>query len=319
MEKEKIILTTSRDFSAVINSIFEFVKQEYRRFGKTIVWYAGIPILITSIVSAFNAQNEISQVLEAMIQNGAYIEQSGSNLLLSILIAVMKIAVYILISGLTGAYLLLYSQKEDFSSQAVWEKTSPLLGKLFGIYLTTLALTIVIGLLGFLALFGIGTLTAQSSMAIPFLFIGVILLLIIPLFYTIVPFSLSFIALMDRNNGLIDALKYAFQVVYKKWWLSFSVIAVMAVIVIILSTLFTLPIIVTGAINSYLAMSAETIQSSRSIALLITAIISDMGQFIIFPLVTISCGIQYLNLREQKENRTLQEEIEQINHPLNNE
>ena len=47
-------------------------------------------------------------------------------------------------------------------------------------------------------------------------------------------------------------------------------------------------------------------------AMILVSLISTLGQFVMYPIILIGIGVQYFNLREQKDNEGLLEKVAEM-------
>lgn len=157
-------------------------------------------------------------------------------------------------------------------------------------YFIGVFVTVLLGqIAGFLAFFG-----GLASVCLVF-YLGTTFFLVYP------------IMLVEKQN-FGTALSKSFYLVKGKWWSTFGLLVIMIVIYVLLSIVTSIPLmIVTGLMASNSLSDASTMTTVLNI---IANIISQIGGYMILPLVMIAMCFQYFNLTEMKESTGLLSRIE---------
>lgn len=283
MKKPEIELKKERDFSDVFNASFAFITQEIKRLFRVVVLYAGVPIILAAIMSAFYTQDSLSSVF--FIIDGSAPEEPDMGLMgLTVLFGLLA---QLFIAGLVPAYLGEYEEKgkSGFTADDVWKRFVRHLGAVIGYSLLSFLIIIV----GFL-------------------------LFVIPGIYLSVPLSFILYVKIIEDRNFSSTFSRSFQLVSSNWWVSFGIILLAYLILAVIGGLFSFPAMIVAGIEGFMVGSGQQEASqSNSLALIITSIIGGLGQYILYPVLYIIIAFQYYNLREQKDRDTLLDKVSAIN------
>lgn len=283
MKKPEIELKKERDFSDVFNASFAFITQEIKRLFRVVVLYAGVPIILAAIMSAFYTQDSLSSVF--FIIDGSAPEELDMGLMgLTVLFGLLA---QLFIAGLVPAYLGEYEEKgkSGFTADDVWKRFVRHLGAVIGYSLLSFLIIIV----GFL-------------------------LFVIPGIYLSVPLSFILYVKIIEDRNFSSTFSRSFQLVSSNWWVSFGIILLAYLILAVIGGLFSFPAMIVAGIEGFMVGSGQQEASqSNSLALIITSIIGGLGQYILYPVLYIIIAFQYYNLREQKDRDTLLDKVSAIN------
>jgi hypothetical protein len=316
MEKPTVLLKQRRDFSDVINATFSFISQEFKSYGKVFLYYAGIPILLTAIAGAFFSGTEMTRIFSQLGNVDNSSEMLGTSYFVKLTIVyVLSLIVYVFVSGLTAAYLYLYSTKgrNGFESSEVWAYFITNVWRLVALYLVIF--------LGFLLIGGgIGAILAGFSLvgaggvgAVITIFLSMLIFFVL-VFYVSVPLSMGYLVIYVEDRRFGSLFKRVFDLVKGNWWQTFGVIFVLFLIYSMISSLFSIPVIISSAMQGYLSASGgePVVGESLSFTMILVSLISTLGQFVMYPIILIGIGVQYFNLREQKDNEGLLEKVAEM-------
>ena len=282
--KPEIELKRERDFSDVFNASFVFLSQELKRLFKVVALYAGVPIIISVIMSAYYTQNTFSSFIQVFNGNPT---SALPNPLLIFLTMVMSFLATIFLAGLIPAYMGEYEEKgkDGFSAEDVWRRFARHFGAIIGY-----------SLLG--------------SLIVGFGFI----FLLIPGIYLSVPMAFILFVKVIEDKDLGDTFSRCFGLVRNNWWLTFGIIILAYIIISVVSWLFTVPTMIVAAIQGFLVGTGEQ-EAIRtdSLPFILSTIFSGLGQYIIYPVLYIIVAFQYYSLREQKDRETLMGKVSAIN------
>jgi len=316
MDKPVVVLKKSRDFSDVINATFAFISQEFKSYGRVFLYYAGIPILLSAIAGAFFSGTEITRVFSNMDGINDSMDVLGASYFVKLgILFLLSIVVYVFISGLTASYLQLYSEKgrSGFEANDVWQSFITHLWRLVGFYLLFFIGFIFIGgVLGIvISSFSLAGSGGVGAFIIIFLSM---LLFFVFLIYASVPLSMGYLVIYSEDRSLGGLFKRVFELVKGHWWQSFGVIFVLSLIYSIISSLFSIPVFISSVMQGFLTASGgDPIGSdSLTVTMIVGSLIGTLGQFIMYPIILVGIGVQYFNLREQKDNEGLLEKVSEM-------
>ena len=279
MNKPLVELNKKRDFSDVINATFAFIIQEIKRYGKTILYYGGIPILLAGIAGAVFSGAELSNVFSQMSSGEISAHSLGASYQFKVLAVNLLITVvYLCLSGLTAAYMVLYSDpsREGFGIADVWLQFKAKFVKQLSFYLLVFLVVAAIAMVFSFIFIGLGIGAGYGG-------------------------SRLLVALM-----VIDLIKGS-------WWQSFAIILVIYLIYSIISSLFSIPVMVSSMVKGFVAASGGGFDAGNlSFTMVLTSLISTLGSLLIYPILIVGVGIQYYNLKEKTDNVGLIERIAQM-------
>ena len=316
MEKPTVLLKKSRDFSDVINATFAFISQEFKNYGKVFLYYAGIPIVLAAIAGAFFSGTEMSKMFSQMGTTEYPSEIFGASYFFNVaLIYLLSMVVYVFVSGLTAAYLHLYTVKgrNGFEPNEVWRCFTTFVWKLVGFYLLFFFGIMLFGgfvaaILGSLSVVGAG---GVGSAVVIFFSMLIFLVLVL---YVSVPISMGYLVIYTESLSLGGLFKRVFELVKGFWWQSFGVIIVLLLIYSIVGSLFSIPIFISAILQGVLTATGgdPIVGENMTFTMILVSLIGTLGQFIMYPIILIGIGVQYYSLREQKDNEGLLEKVAEM-------
>ena len=285
MTRRGIELKRERSFSEVFNASFEFISQELKLLFRVIGLYAGLPIIIAVIMSAYYTQDSLTSVLRMVQGSGSENPvTSGGLFLLTLFFSVLT---QLFINGLVPAYFGEYEDKGkgNFSSVDVWKRFIRNFGAIIGYTIVT-GIILILGLIFF----------------------------IIPAIYLFVPLSFILYVKIIEGRSFGDTLSRCFKLIRKRWWITFGIIIIAYIIVSIVSTLFSFPSMIVAGIEGFLVGGGhQDAESSKSLVFIITTVIAGLGQYLIYPALYVIIAFQYYSLREQKDREVLMDKVSAIN------
>ncbi|PZR41047.1 MAG: hypothetical protein DI538_02325 [Azospira oryzae] len=314
-----------RDFSKKVNATFEYIKQNFKSLFKSILFIAGPPMLIGSLlIGSFmgdfmNMFQQMATDPVAMQEKMTSMSFWGQFVLMMICITV---ALVISLSTINN-YLLLYEEKKSnvIEVSEVWERVRGTLLMYFGTVLMFLLLLIVFYLIivvvvvGLVAASGGGAGAAALSGLLFFvLFLG--------FFYVTVAISLTFIIRTYEKKGFFAAVGRSFKLVYGKWWSTFGLVFILYLVMMIISYIPMIPFYVVFFINSLHSINSQSIQApsaSMQVWTTLSFVLYYLCQMLLSALPNVGIAFQYFNLVELKESRGLMADIETLGKPVETE
>lgn len=314
MKKSDFVLYRKRDFSDVINATFAFLTSEILPYLKAIVLFCGIPILLTSILAAWFSDDIMGQIFVQIFSGGENIEGMTANPGVLSLLYLTSFLAYFFLIGITYAYLSVYSinGRGGFTSKDIWNEFASQFWPLLAIFILTVFLVAGTGGIGAVVIMIITSLAGTGTLAGLLIFLGTIAFIVLPVIYVMISFSLASMVLFVEKKGIIASFGRSFKLVSGYWWLTFGIVFILLLIVTALSMLFSLPVMVAGFIKGYFAMSGEGGIDNHSVALIVTSVLSGIGQYLVYAILLIGIGVQYFSLREQKDNRDLLQKVSEM-------
>jgi len=274
MISKKIELRKVRDFGAILNVTFDYIKQNFNVLFKSNLLIAAPFILLSGV---FMGIYQSSMFSFAVSQD---FTQIGASFLLAMLFMMLS---YLIITIVTYSHLHLYKNSEpgSFDIDDVWRIFKKNFWKIF---LTGF---------GYMILVGIGT-----------------LFLIIPGIYFAVALSIIFIVRLEEDLGFIDAVSRCTKIISGNWWFTFGLIIVIGMIQGFLGFILYVPNYI---VTFFLAFAGvdSSMGSLGKILYILSSIIASIGA-LLYSISTTTIAFQYYNLVERKEAPGLLQQIENI-------
>ncbi|MBC7570881.1 MAG: hypothetical protein H7319_14270 [Spirosoma sp.] len=279
-------LFQQRDFGTKINATFQYITQNFRSLGLALLYIVGPLALLTGIASGIVQSNMLATIGSATAQTDPSDPLAGLRMLQNIFSPAYWVALFFgLITALavnlvTYAHMKLYAEKNGADSTVgeIWEATQPLIGR--GLIITVLG-TII-------------TVVAMFFFLIPGIYVAVVL-------------SLSLAVTTFEGTDFSQTWNRCFKLIRDKWWSTFGLLIIVAIISAILGLIFNIPAGVVG----FLA-AAKLLPSASTFWLVLTTIISSVGGTMLRAMICVALAFQYTNLVERQEGRGLISAIDSI-------
>ncbi|WP_375446881.1 hypothetical protein [uncultured Fibrella sp.] len=269
-----------RDFGEKINASFAFVTEQIRGLGLSLLYIVGPVALVGGVISGMG-QVELLDSAKSLDSPDKLVSFyanlfSGSRLIGM----VFQLLAYVLTSLVTFSYIRLYRQQQSdkqIEVSTVWAEVQQYIGS--GVFLSI-----------------------ASAFIIGFGFV----LLIIPGIYVSVALTLAPAVLVFERQDMAQAISRSFKLVSGNWWSVAGLLFVMAIIVSILSMVFTLPAGILGGL-----FGAGVLKDITILTTLFTALAS-VGGAVLQGLSATASAFQYFSLIEEKEGTGLISQIDSI-------
>jgi hypothetical protein len=298
----------TRDFSRKMNATFEFIRQNFRQLGKSILFISGPPILMASVL--------IASFFGDMINMASAIGDTGNfgsfNFWLKIVLAMIFFTVSTVTTiGTINNYMILYSEKRSnrIEVSEVWERVR----STFWMYLSTTFLFTVLSIIVYIgAIIPSALLGAVSPVLGGLGMLGAFVFLI----WVFISCSLLYAIRAFEDRGFMDALSRSFNLIRGKWWSTFGLVVILYLIM-----LFTCYFVMLGGSLITLAFTTHSLEPSPqpdpssgavSVLLMIGSTLYMLFATFLYALPSIGIVFQYFNLVERKEAKHLISEIETI-------
>lgn len=275
-----ILFEQRRDFGEKINASFTFVTEQIRGLGLSLLYIVGPVALVGGIISGMGQAELLGSAksLDSPDKLMSFYATlfSGSRLIGM----VFTLLAYVLTSLVTFSYIRLYRQQQSdkqIEVSAVWAEVQQYIGS--GVFLS-IASAFMIG-------FGM-------------------VLLIIPGIYVSVALTLAPAVLVFERQEMGQAISRSFKLVSGNWWSVAGLLLVMAIIVSILSMVFTLPSGILGGL-----FGAGVLKDVTILTTIFTALAS-VGGAVLQGLSATASAFQYFSLIEEKEGTGLIRQIDSI-------
>jgi len=311
----------SRDFSKKLNATFEFIRQNYKSLGKSILFIAGPSVLVGSVMAGsfmgdFLNLSRLEQgnpdaFTDTFLSIGFWVQM--------VLMFVFLTVSFVVAIATINCYLIIYDQKKTNKIEVseVWDKVRnafwPYLGSsvlffflfIIAYILMLIPIVILADVSGVLLFFGI------------IFFIGAII-------YLIFSSSLTFFIQLYEKKNFFEAIARSFRLVNNgKWWSTFGLIIVLHLIMMTISYVFIIPYYAVIFINTLHSVSeGNELEFSSDFKLwtIVFFTLYYMAQMFLYSLPNIGIAFQYFNLVELKEAKGLMSQIENLGQssPQNN-
>ncbi len=320
MEEFKLIeFQQTRDFSRKINTTFEFLRQNFKALMKSILYIAGPPVLVGSLLLGSFIGDFFSLLQGA--QTGSNPELAADYFLsvsfwlqLSLMILLLFIS-YIITIATINSYIILYQEKQTNKLEVseVWNKTR----QLFWPYLGTTVLFFLAFLVVYIVLLiPVFILGDMSSLLL--LFIG-FPVLICGVIYLMISASLTYFVQAYEKKNFFDSIARSFRLVNNgKWWSTFGLLFILQMIVGTISYIFLIPyyiIVFTASLHSAQSGAPFELSETMGLIILVCFTLYYMAQMLLYSLPHLGVAFQYFNLVELKEARGLMSQIETLGKP----
>lgn len=216
--REPISFNQVRDFGGLFNATFEFLRQEFKPFGKMLLIYALPVAFVATIIVSYATYMQ----LDVMI--GEPQSTLGSNYILSTLLsAFTSLLIYFIFSLISYSYLAAYIKMgaNNFT-------TSDVLSIAKSKWLLLLAINIVYVIASFIGL----------------------IILVIPGIYLSILLYFAAYAYFTEDTSFRGSFKRSIDVVTDNWWFSFGFILVFYLMISIASSIFYVPFMIVGIIKA---------------------------------------------------------------------
>src|SRR5688572_20808631 len=250
----------TRDFSRKMNTTFEFIRQNFKSLGKSILLIAGPPVLVASLIIATFVDEFMGltraaannpgdgEVFETYFMSVTFWLQIVLMLLLFLVSSIMSIATI-------NNYIILYEERQtnNISVSEVWTRVR----ETFWMYLRTTLVFFLLAIVVYIILIIPVALLAAISPALIFLgmmamFCGVI--------YLIVSVSMTYIVRAYEKKNFFDAIARSFKLVRDKWWSTFGIIMVLYLVMMTISYIFMIPWYVATLTSALHSTSTEMLE-----------------------------------------------------------
>lgn len=275
-----IELRQQRDFSAVIGTGFQFVRQNWRTLYRPLVFiclpvYLGASLLFGSFFRTLLSGQGAGNLGAGM----------GGLMLGYVAMAL--------------AGLLLYAMVYEYMRWYMLHKgLAPTTGELLGEVRRQLLSYLVVGLLaGAIAMAGV-------------------VLFILPGIWLAIVFSVAFPLLAFERASVGDCLSRPFKLVKGHWWHTFGLVLVLAMLIGFLGYVIYLPFMLFMGFGAMSGMGdPATAGSGLGWMMTLFMLVAGAVNVLLQPLLLVPVGLNALSLMEEKEGRGLLQRVEDLRGP----
>lgn len=300
MTQNKIEFMRYRDFGQILNSTFEFIRQNFLPLLKSLIFIVGPFLLITGILLGFYQKSVLT------IFNITSFSQMG---IIALLLIILIFLVTQMMLTTVYSFILIYLSKTEFtpiSIDEIWDSVKQNFYKVLGLNTVIFFLFLIYLTVFLLIIVAVSGGTSGSGLGIFLFFILFILLVFI-----MVKMCLAYMIMLYERTGIWASIQRSFYLTKNKWWFSFGLIFVLSLIQSLMGFIFQIPqyiIMVTTMFNS---LDGSGVSGVTEILIMLTSIIAAF-QYLLFSLIIIALAFLYFSLVEQKEGKGLIERIESI-------
>jgi hypothetical protein len=310
MQEQIIEFHRLRSFSLKMNATFEFIRQNAKGLLRALVFIAGPPTLLASLLLGSFFDDFLGVSMGAATDPLQMKDFVSS---LNFWLRIVLIGISVLISSLvtmsvTYNYMRLYQERKSLviSTDDVWQRVMSTLGRYTStITLYLVLIVLVFGIL-FIPLFGV----AGGSAGI---FVFSFLLFYIAVFYVTVTFSLLFVIRAWEPIGFFAAVTRSFRLVQGKWWSTFGILFVTSLIQSTVSSLFFIPWYVNFLATLLHSTSGNPTEDPGLLSQIISQtflVLYFLFNVLLYCIPLIALAFQYFNLVELKESKGLMASID---------
>lgn len=315
---EPIEFHQTRDFSKKLNATFEFIKQNVKPLTKCLLFIAGPPMFIGSILAGNLYTGYFDFVLGFSRNRGnpeMMVDYLTSPILwIQIAGAVLLMLVsFVVIVSVVNNYMLEYEAKKSnhITVDVIWERVRTTLPMYFGTTLLYWLFLMAGYLLIILIITGAGFLSV---------FLGVIagIVTVLGFIYMLVALSFIFVVRAWEKTSFFEAVSRCFTLIKDKWWSTFGLLLVASIIQSTIASAFLIPWYVNFVITMLHNIEGGPVAEPSFISKLINSIFMTLYfivSFLLYAIPLLALAFQYFNLVELKEAKGLLSKIESIGQP----
>jgi hypothetical protein len=309
----------ARDFSKKMNVTFEFIRQNFKGLGKSILFIAGPSVLIASMLIGSFMGDFMSLTQAASLNPGNPAALGEYFMTVSFWLQALLMFVFFLLSTVMSLatinnYIILYGEKRSSNIEVheVWERVRDT----FWMYL------------GSAILFGLMGMVAYAALLVPIILLagsggGWLLFILVPavmcaMVYLLVGSMLTFFIRGYERLGFFQAVGRSLKLVSGKWWSTFGLFMILYMVMAFTSYIFMIPFYVLTFISALHQVETSSFNQTSSTMQLVTVIsftLYYMAQLLLSSLPNVGLAFQYFNLVELKESKGLMEQIETLGQP----
>lgn len=313
MENFKAIdFPQARDFSRKMNATFEFIRQNFKPLCKSLLFIAGPPILIASILLGSFMDDFMGMTTYNMGNPDLVTNYFAS---VSFWLQMVVMAVFLLVSSVMtlstiNNYIILYIEKKSNQIEVneVWDRVRSSFWMYVGTCLMFILLAMGVYIISLIPVFLLAAITPVL------VFFGVFALIFV-FIYFFFSVSLIFFIRSYERKGFFESLTRSYRLVQNKWWSTFGLIFILYFIMMTISYIFMIPyytVMGVGMLHSVETGAFQEPSSSVQLIMIISFTLYYMAQMILNTLPNVGIAFQYFNLVELKEARGLISQIDTL-------
>lgn len=305
---ELIDFQKKRDFSLKLNVTFEFAKRNFKGLGGSLLFIAGPPILVASLLMSsfisdvFGMMGGITkdpEVFTSYFLTGSFWLKIGT-------MFVFLMVSYVAVISTSYNYMLHYRETGGARAEVsdIWNRVRSTLGMYTGTTVLFVILTLA------MYVFALLPIAVAQALGPLFSVVG-FLALMIAFIYAMIAMCFVYCIRAFEGKGFYDSLRRSFYLVRGKWWSTFGLLFILSMLVVIITYVFTIPAGIIGMVGA--AHSVQEKTTDQGIVPAISYVLYALGyivQMLLYALPILGIAFQYFNLVELKEARGLMDKIE---------
>lgn len=274
MNKQYIQFKKQRELGDVITDTFSFLRQEYKPLLQMIIKLVGPAFILLALAIGY-----YSYVTMGTFDSGLTVAISTENPAgIFVALFILLISVLIFMGMLYGTVLHFIKSYIEHDGMVVPEEVKQGTMNDFG---SLIGLSLLIGIM---------------------LFFG-FMLCVIPGIFLFVPLSFSFSILVFERKSISNAISASFDLVKDNWWMTFLSLVVIAILVYIISIVFSIPMIFYMFIKGFALSQEGSVANPEELfdwVYVLLSVFSSLVQYLLYTITTIALAFIYFNLREKK-------------------
>ncbi|MFQ5639206.1 MAG: hypothetical protein ACE5IR_14585 [bacterium] len=293
---EKIEFRKSRDFSGIINATFTFVRHEFKKLGKCMIFIVGPPILLAALVYG-------SGDIDVLLGTQQTVSAQWF-LYYFVYIGILMLAGP-LMTGVVYQYIVLYMDRDDpmIEVNDVWKAVKK---KYWRILFTLVGIGLAVGFIFVVSFAVMGILGMNFAAFLAFIAFFCFAA------YLYIALSLALFALLRENIPISQAFSRSIELVRGHWWFTFGISVLMVIVQYSLSFIFLIPQYTLTFIISAHTSDGAAISTGYRAAFVAATLTANFGTYTFYCLPLIALAFQYNNLVERKEAAGLLKDIQAI-------
>lgn len=289
MTTRKIEFYRMRDFGQKLNATIEFIRTNFGKFFLSLLLIAGPAALIMGLAMKDFMATAFRISVNQPGDPDAVMSMFGLNYFLMIGVSIF---LGVMLSLTCYSYMELYRSREvtDFSVTDVFRNAISRFGAAF-VLLILIAITVFISFFFFM----------------------------LPALYFSVALSLALPILFFEKVGPIEAYKRSFRLISEKWWSTFGILVVSAIISYVAAMIFSVPFygvyifeVFSLASNVDEPDPSSFINMFSSWYMAASMIIMMIGSYLSYAIVIVALSFQYFNLAERANAYGLIDKIQDL-------
>jgi hypothetical protein len=297
---ERIELRKTRDFGATINVIFEFLRQNWRPLGKSLLFIMG-PVVILGTLAAGAYVRTLLGVIDRDPESiNAMMSAYGTMLPMIALSGFSFLIALVFMFGVVSGYVRLYNDRypEPIEVDDVWREVRH---SFWRIVATLLVATVVAAL-------PMVILLAPAALLREWWLVPVgIMLATIPMLYLYNCMTIVVPMRLEEEIGVFEAIGRSIRLLKGRWWFTFWLFVVIQIILTFASMIFQIPL---QAIVMMRSLGGG--MESPGMLIYIAVAFNVIGSYLLYSVTVLTCSVQYYNLVEQKDGVGMVDRINEI-------